>query len=108
DLLFETAFLGDGHDQRQKVAGDAFLAGLEEAQRAKEEVALRGVERLPVRPIAREVDRLRVPRAELLRLLEEAHRHRVPVEALAGHGRVALPHGPTLTRHSRTRAKACR
>src|SRR5207247_8738306 len=69
DLLLETAFVGDDHDQGEEVAGDAFLAGLEEGQSAEEEVALGVVEGVPVRLVVAEVDGLGIPRAELLGLL---------------------------------------
>ena len=68
-----------------------FLTGLEQGQRAQQEVMLCIVEADPVGAVSREVERLRIPRAELLGLLEQAHRDRLPVQAATGDGRVAIP-----------------
>src|SRR6266705_1277232 len=98
------ASFGDGHDQRQQVAGNALLAGLEERNRTEQEVLLGGVEAGPVRHLAREVDRLGVPRAQALGFLEEPHWNRIPVEPAVGDGRVTGP----LRRGAQGDSSVCR
>src|SRR5207249_9422882 len=73
DLFLEPAFVGDGHDQRQQVAGHSLLTGLKQGESAEQEVVLGVVKAGPIGSIGREVERLGVPGAELLGLLGQTH-----------------------------------
>src|SRR5439155_23369348 len=76
----------------QKTAGDTFLAGLEEGQSAEVKGSLGVIKSHPLGTIGRKVQRLRVPCTELFCFLEEANRHRFPVQAATGNGRVPIAH----------------
>src|SRR2546427_10529925 len=83
-------------DQRQLADRDALLSGLEQGQRAEQEVPLDVVEAGLFRAVPREVERLGVPGPEPLRLLEQAQGDRVPVQAAPRDSRVACQNGSHL------------
>ena len=81
DLIFDPARPGDVVDERHDVEGHRLLSGQERRAQADQAVAVLLVHLAPVAPVPLEVDRGRVPNAEPLRLLEEAHGHAFPVQA---------------------------
>jgi hypothetical protein len=91
ELLLEPPLLRDHHDQRQEVDGHALLTRLEERRDLEDRLLLVLVQLQPVGAILREVERLRIPHAEPLRLLVQAHRQRVVAEAVRARGSEGRP-----------------